>query len=90
VAAHSSSSSSSHLGRKQTNHSSHTAAAASYIITNSAMQRLTETSATIDGLCEDPIYGDAVSAAAVLSFIRSVALNSSSLNDMLRVANVMQ
>lgn len=72
------------------NHSSHTAAAAAYIITNSAVQQLTEASAMIDGLFEGPIYGDAVSAAAVQSSKRSVALNSSSLNNMLRVANVMQ
>jgi hypothetical protein len=73
------------------NHSSHTAAAAAaYIITNSATQQLTETSATIDGLCEGPTYGDAASAAAVHSFKRSVALNSSFLNDMLRVTTVMQ
>jgi hypothetical protein len=49
------------------NHSSHTAAAAAYIITNSAVQQLTEASAMIDGLFEGPIYGDAVSAAAVQS-----------------------
>ena len=86
VAAHSSSSS--HPGRKQTNHSSHTAAAAHII--NSATQQLTETSATIDGWCEGPTNGDAASAAAVHSFKRSVAINSSSLNDMLRVAAVIQ
>jgi methyl coenzyme M reductase beta subunit len=33
---------------------------------------------------------DAASAAAVHSFKRSVAINSSSLNDMLRVATVIQ
>jgi hypothetical protein len=89
VAAHSSSRS--HPGRKQTNHSYHTAAAAAaHIITNSAMRQLTETSATIDGWCEGPTNGDAASAAAVHSFKRSVAINSSSLNDMLKVAAVIQ
>jgi len=54
------------------------------------MQQLTETSATIDGSCEGPTNVDAASAAAVHSFKRSVTINSSLLNDMLRVATVIQ
>ena len=54
------------------------------------MQHLTETSSTIDGMCEGTTYDDAALAAAAHSFNRSVSINSSSLNDMLRVATVVQ